>query len=59
MLIKSVPTKEIVMPYKVQKQGLWWLILKINADGSTTVVGKSKTKEKAEASVRARYANEK
>lgn len=44
------------MPYKVVKQGAKYAI--VNKDTGKTV-GHSETKAKAEASVRARYANEK
>lgn len=44
------------MPYKVVKQGVKYAI--VNKDTGKTV-GHSDTRAKAEASVRARYANEK
>lgn len=49
------------MPYKVEKRpvksGKDWAILE-KSGGSWHVVGRSTSKKKAEASVRARYANE-
>jgi hypothetical protein len=44
------------MPYEIKKQGARYAI--VNKDTGKTV-GHSDTKAKAEASVRARYANEK
>ncbi len=44
------------MPYTVSKMGDMYAIIR-NADGK--VVGKSKTKQKADASVRARMSGEK
>ena len=41
------------MPWEVRKRGSWWEIVK---PGQGKVVGRSTTKSKAEASVRARYA---
>jgi len=52
------------MPYKVEKRESKtkpnWAILKEEPEGSGNwkIVGRSTTKSKAEASVRARYANE-
>lgn len=43
------------MPYQIKKQGRRWLIVR-KADGK--VVGRSYSRAKAEASVRARYAGE-
>lgn len=43
------------MPYTVRKKGTKWEIIR-KTDGK--VVGTSDSKKKAEASVRARYANE-
>lgn len=49
------------MPYKVEKRpvksGKNWAILE-KKSGSWHIVGRSKTKKDAQASVRARYANE-
>lgn len=44
------------MPYRVKKQGDKWVIVRADTGA---VVGHSDSKAKAEASVRARYANEK
>ncbi len=44
------------MPYLIKKQGNKWKIIK-KTTGQT--VGTSNSKEKAQASIRARYANEK
>ncbi len=44
------------MPYTVRKKGNKWEIIR-KTDGK--VVGRSDSKDMAEASVRARYANEK
>ena len=43
------------MPYTIKKQGSQWVIIKSDTG---KVVGHSSTKEKAQASVRARYAGE-
>lgn len=44
------------MPYHVRKKGSYWLIVR---DSGGKVVGKSKTKKNAEASIRARMSGEK
>lgn len=47
------------MPYRLKKNKNGWSILKKNSQGKWRVVGHSRTKKKAEAARRARYANSK
>lgn len=49
----GVSLREATMPWDVRKNGNWWEIYK---PGSDKAVGRSTSKTKAEASVRARYA---
>lgn len=46
------------MPYKVEKRGFKWVVVK-DAPGSTAVMGKFDTEEEAKKQQAALYANEK
>lgn len=46
------------MPYRVRQQGPSKFVVQVNHGGKWTKAGESNTREKAEASVRARHASE-